>query len=1117
MVRRVTLPYRHRGLRQSTLMVALFCTVFAAPAEGLAQTIAQGAGTAHKKTTARRSSHATKKPAHATAKATSSKVGVAAGSAGGSAAVTGAGTAPQNGASSAAAQPALPFSSGVETADSSPQKETIIVTGTRLSQSRLTNVMAGSTLGGEQIRRRGYYDLGTALLRENPAISQGGNSTIGNQGSFGAGQSFIGLLNLGAQRTLTLIDGMRMGGGATASIYGAGSGSQVDVSTIPTSLIKGIDTRLGGAGAAYGADAVAGVMNYTLDDHFTGVDFNAQGNWSQKLDAPGEKLTFKAGRNFDHDKGGMVFDVEYRNQGGMVANDRPDVFGRDAVLYHRVPLGQSSPYTYVLGAGSRFIQNSVTGIPMITGDYGNLPVYAGSAGAALAGQANNAVANAANMPLMFSQNGQSLIPLQANAYLKGDTTHGIGGNGIALQDYNQLIAPNDKLNLTLLGHYDITRHIHATWQGWYARGSAESQVGQGTWSTTQFDNPLTLNTAGPMSSSYYTNDVVNGAYALSTSNPYLTSAEQQTIKNALAANGQPTDTFYLNRLNQDLDAGLYRTKVQMYRFQGGLAGDFNAVGRKFDWKVRGEYTRYMNDTWTPSIVIPNLVNALNAVRDSSGNIVCASGYQNAPIATRSSTCEPLNPFGYNQMTPGARDYVISDAHSRNNNTQRDIQAELSSTVFRLPAGDIRWDLGYEHRREGYHFDPGAFFRGWPQGDGTYQQYGNSTAIPPTGGAYHTHEAFGELDVPFVSPTMNVPGIYNLSATANGRFINNSMTGNYWTYMFGGAWWPTEDFGLSGNYAQSVRNPSVTELFSPRSTDYESGVDPCSDAGVGSGPNPAIRAANCAKAGITQPFTSNFNFYTIPGSAGGNSNLKNETSKSYTGSLEFRPHFVRGLDMKASFVDVKVKNAITSLGAQDLMNACYDSSSYPSNAFCNTFTRDSSGQLSTFSAGYYNIASYETQALQATFDYYAPLSRFGLGDGAGEIDLSGNYVHYLKSQNTYLGSTYFLSGTTDAPNDNFTLNLNYMRGPFSAQWQTLWYGPTQYAVQVPATRYQDNKRPSFAYFNLSLAYEITKNLAANFVINNITDALPKDPGIYDTNRYYEAFIGRSFQLNIGVHF
>lgn len=61
MVRRVTVPYRYRGLRQSTWMVALFCTVSAAPAEGLAQTIALGSGTPYKKTTVRRLSHVTKK------------------------------------------------------------------------------------------------------------------------------------------------------------------------------------------------------------------------------------------------------------------------------------------------------------------------------------------------------------------------------------------------------------------------------------------------------------------------------------------------------------------------------------------------------------------------------------------------------------------------------------------------------------------------------------------------------------------------------------------------------------------------------------------------------------------------------------------------------------------------------------------------------------------------------------------------------------------------------------------------------------------------------------------------------------------------------------------------
>ncbi|MGO3518886.1 MAG: TonB-dependent receptor plug domain-containing protein [Acetobacter cibinongensis] len=166
--------------------------------------------------------------------------------------------------------------------------ENITVTGTRLSQTRLSNVMAGTTVDAQQIRARGYTDLGLALMRENTSFTVGDQSPIGSQG-LGAGQSFVSLLGLGSQRTLTLIDGMRMVGGASASVYGAGSGSQVDVAAIPTSLVKGMDTRLGGAGAAYGADAVAGVVNYRLDDHFTGVDMTAQGGWTQSLIAPSEK------------------------------------------------------------------------------------------------------------------------------------------------------------------------------------------------------------------------------------------------------------------------------------------------------------------------------------------------------------------------------------------------------------------------------------------------------------------------------------------------------------------------------------------------------------------------------------------------------------------------------------------------------------------------------------------------------------------------------------------------------------------------------------------------------------------------------------------------------------
>ncbi|WP_459772620.1 TonB-dependent receptor domain-containing protein [Asaia astilbis] len=997
------------------------------------------------------------------------------------------------------------------------ETETLYVTGTRLTQSRLSNVMAGSTLSSEQIKRRGYLDLGLALLRENPAVSIPDNAPVGGQNMYGTGQSFVSLLNLGSQRTLTLVDGMRMGGGASASIYGVGSGSQVDISAMPTSLVKTIDTRLGGAGAAYGADAVAGVVNYELDDHYKGVSLNAQGDWSQKLDNAAEKITFKAGRSFDHDRGGLVFDVEYRNQAGMLLRDRPDILSEGAVFYHRPTLGEKTAYTNVLGSGARMIQYSLTGIPTLRGNYGDFPVYGGVYGPTYAGLADAGIPSANGTPLVFSQNGQALVPYNSGTLLQGDNALGVDGDGVALRNYTQMRTPSEKINLTLLGHYDLTPHFHATWQGWYARGSAVNQSAMGMLSSATVNNALTPNSNGPRSSSFFTEGVTNGPLTLSTDNPYLTTAERDTIKAALAAEGLPTDQFYLNRLNQDLDTGYSRTTMQMYRFQGGLHGDFSTLGRRFDWKVRGEYSRYSDITTRPSLVVPNLVNALNAVRAADGTIQCADGYENAPIATGSSVCAPLNPFGFNQMTPAARDYVTALARATNRNSLRDIQAEIGSTILKLPAGDIRWDLGYEHRREAYHFDPGAYWSGWKQADGSALQYGNDTPVPTTGGAYHTHEGFGELDVPLVSPAMHVPGVYHLSLTANGRLTYNSVSNAYWTYMVGASWWPTRDFGISGNYAVSARNPAVGELFAPQSGTYQGGIDPCSSVGLASGPNPALRAANCAKAGITQPFISNFNSYTVFGTAGGNTRLRNEHSKSYTGSLEFRPHFIRGLDMKASYVDVRITDAITYLSAKNLLDACYDSANYSTNAFCSTFQRDSTGQITSFESGYYNIANYDTQALQATLEYTFSLQRLGMPIDAGTIDLQGNYVHYFKNQQNYLASAYPLTGNTASPRDNFTINTTWQRGAFSAQWQTMWYGPSAFMLQVPANTYEDNQRPPFVQFNLALSYDITKNLSTSFVINNVTDAVPDYPGTYSLARYYEALIGRSFQMQIGASF
>ncbi|AQS89562.1 TonB-dependent receptor [Neoasaia chiangmaiensis] len=984
-------------------------------------------------------------------------------------------------------------------ANTQVRDEQITVTGTRLSQSRLTNVMAGTTVDAEQLKERGYTNVGLALLREDPAFSVPSNSPIGNQGSYGAGQTFNGLLGLGSQRMLTLVNGRRYVGGASASIFGAASGSQVDSSTIPSSLVKKAEIKYGGAGAAYGADAVAGVTNYILDDDFEGVDLTAQGGMTQKLDGGQQKIAFKAGRHFDHDRGSAVFDLEYNGNSGLTYADRPNVLGGNATTYSQPQYGTVSPYAYTLQQARRYLQVTTSGIPMTSG-FG-LPDRYGRPSAGIAGANGNT--------LIFSPDGKSLIPQTYN-YAFRDNRAGSGGNGPALANYNTLQTPQDRLNLTTLGKYEFNDHLRANWEAWYQRGSASSPTAQGYWSTALFDDPLTMD-------NFLNEGAVNGPYVLSTNNPYLTAAQRTTIINGLAAKGLPTDTFYMTRLNQDLDGGSFQTTNQMFRFAGGLTGDFNAVGRKFEWHVNGTYGKYMNSTTQPQVATQNLINAVNATTDAAGNIVCAPGYVTSSAPTRSRNCAPIDLFGTGQLTPAARDYVTADSVAKNSNAQRDFTAEINSTVVKLPAGDVRWDIGYEHRREGYNFNPGVFNRGELLEDGTYRRYGNSIPITPVAGAYHTHEAYGELDVPLISPDMHLPGAYNLSGTANGRYVNNSITGGYWTYMFGGAWWPTRDLGLSGNYAQSVRNPSVTELFAPQGSVYDSGSDPCSTQFIGSGPNPAIRAANCAKAGVPTNFSdSNINLQTVPGSSGGNARLQNETSKSFTGTLTFQPHFIRGFSLTSSFIDVKINNEIEDLGVADLMAACYDSASYP-NQYCNAFTRDgATHQITNFQEGPYNIANQHVQALQSKIDYFLPLRRVGLPADAGSVEVAANYIHYVKNTTSYLGTTYQNTGATGSPNDSFTANFNYLRGPLHIQWQTIFYGPSKYALQVTDTTYDHLKRPSYAYFNTTIGYQFNRHFDANFIMNNVTNSLPKYPGTVSLTRYYDAIMGRSFLLELNAH-
>lgn len=202
---------------------------------------------------------------------------------------------------------------------------TIVVTGSRIPRPETDGILPGVQINAAQIQSRGFTNALEAL-NDQPLVGPGASPLNGNNGgqasSLGAG--FVDLLDLGTQRTLTLVNGRRFVSGNAASLFveGNATGAQVDVNVIPASLIQRVDVLTVGGAAAYGADAVSGVVNYILKDDYDGVQLRAQGGISSRGDAGQYQISGLIGRNFADGRGNITLAGEYNRNDGVQADSR---------------------------------------------------------------------------------------------------------------------------------------------------------------------------------------------------------------------------------------------------------------------------------------------------------------------------------------------------------------------------------------------------------------------------------------------------------------------------------------------------------------------------------------------------------------------------------------------------------------------------------------------------------------------------------------------------------------------------------------------------------------------------------------------------------------------------
>ncbi|MCM2298931.1 MAG: TonB-dependent receptor [Sphingomonas sp.] len=189
----------------------------------------------------------------------------------------------------------------------------IVVTGSRIARPDLQASVPVVTIGAERIQDTGASNI-QDVLATLPAVGQNVSRTSSNFSNTGNGVATVNLRNLGASRTLVLIDGRR-------SLGIAGS-SAVDVNNIPTDLIERVEVVTGGASAVYGSEAVAGVVNFVLNRKFEGLRVRAQNTISDKGDAPRQYVSITAGHGFADDRGHVAANFSYDNDHGLPSRNR---------------------------------------------------------------------------------------------------------------------------------------------------------------------------------------------------------------------------------------------------------------------------------------------------------------------------------------------------------------------------------------------------------------------------------------------------------------------------------------------------------------------------------------------------------------------------------------------------------------------------------------------------------------------------------------------------------------------------------------------------------------------------------------------------------------------------
>lgn len=1017
----------------------------------------------------------------------------------------------------------------------SEEVQEVVVTGSRIARQDFVAASPIATVTGEQATANADVTLDT-YLNTLPQVNPAGTTSSNNPSNNG-GQSNINLRGLGANRNLVLVDGRRP--------MVSNNNLTVDLNTIPQALIQSIEVITGGAGATYGADAVAGVVNLKLRRNFEGIDLRASySNSTEFWDAEEYQFSTAIGGNFADGRGNAVF-------------------GFDRSVRQPISKGQREFAAFA---------TSTTGTPpegaVRWGSTNPIPLAAIQA---LFGQASYGSVAAGAISSSSGTLGINLDDSLIYYGLANDPARQVANykypvdvsvNKRFFPDFysynfdapNLLILPLDRYSFLFNTNYELENGIEFFAQAGWTEYNAATALAPSPLPTVN-TRAIGEATARDVASALVTPGRVISpqSFIVPVTNPFIpadlrTLLAARTGDDPTIVGSGATEPFLFGFRPVAIGPRLAYNQNTVVQFMGGVKAPISD-----NWRFEGYVSR--GTTEVDLTQIGNIdTQRLQAIFESPTQNPAGSN----------GACANQNFFGDRPVSSLCANYILSNGAARTSFEQTIGQAYVAGPVMTLPAGDLEAVLGAEYRGFDYTFrflsNPGPF-----SGFNTQD---------PEAGTTSSRDVFGELLVPIVKdlPYANTVELGLGARYSESEFMNKlngtgrSARGS-WSYKAELTWEPMDYARVRASYQRAVREPNFNELFAGGGSAPQI-FDPCNSYTKAWTASTATGAGTlrglCIDGRGVSPTTG---ATTSPGAQAnlqieGNANLDAEKANTWTLgvvlSSPWENQWLERLRGTVDYYNIEVADPILPPDPSVVIAACYNyfgtNPTYDRNyKYCRALPssaptlsgatiRNPADQLN----GRFPNANgglLKTSGLDIQIDYGFEWEWFGLPEWMGSLQANALFTHVMN---------FSQADAEDLPEVDYTGTISYFGAglgtsfpEWKANFNTRWklgenpYGDFDVGVRARYIGSMTNrtlaqfKGETFLgtagvptdvkatwYFDADAGWGITDNVEVRIGVNNIANLQPRqyapnvqsgtDPSTYDV-------VGRRLFASIKLRF